>query len=143
MRNYLKEGVVLNGRYETISPLNHGSFGMVFIAKDTLTGQDVAIKCITKPGAQDALVDCPAGITTDDKSEELSIHSLLPEHDHIVNLIHTFETTNHQYMVLELCSNGDLYEAIRLGHGPLETEHVPDLMLQLVDAVQHIHSNGV
>jgi len=38
---------------------------------------------------------------------------------------------------------GDLYEAIRLGRGPLETEHVRDFMLQLVAAVEHMHSRGV
>ncbi|QIX01806.1 hypothetical protein AMS68_007323 [Peltaster fructicola] len=143
MRDGFEQNKLLDNRFLTLSPLNHGSFGMVFIAKDTLTGQNVAIKCITKPGAQEAIGSCPVGLSTDDRSEELAIHSLLPEHDHIVNLIHDFETEYHQYMVLELCSNGDLYEAIRLGHGPLETEHVRDFMLQLVDAVQHIHANGV
>lgn len=143
LRDGFEQDKLLDNRFLTLSPLNHGSFGMVFIAKDTLTGQDVAIKCITKPGAQEAVGNCPAALATDDRSEELAIHSMLPEHDHIVNLIHDFETENHQYMVLELCSNGDLYEAIRLGHGPLETEHVRDFMLQLVDAVQHLHSNGV
>ena len=46
-------------------------------------------------------------------------------------------------MVLELCSNGDLYEAIRVGKGPLETEHVRAFMLELVNAVDHLHENGI
>ncbi|KAK3073894.1 cAMP-dependent protein kinase catalytic subunit [Teratosphaeriaceae sp. CCFEE 6253] len=125
-----------------VSPLNHGSFGMVFAATDTLTGADVAIKCITKPGAAEA-TPCPAAIAIDDKSEELDIHSHLSPHPNIVNFVHSFDTDNHQYMVLELCPNGDLYEAIRVGRGPLETEHVRDFMLQLVDAVDHLHSSGV
>ncbi|TKA79851.1 hypothetical protein B0A55_02792 [Friedmanniomyces simplex] len=115
---------------------------MVFAAKDTLTGADVAIKCITKPGAAEA-TSCPAAISIDERSEELDIHSRLRPHQNIVNLVHHFDTDNHQYMVLELCSNGDLYEAIRVGRGPLETEHVRDFMLQLVDAVDHLHSSGV
>lgn len=116
---------------------------MVFTARDTWTGSDVAIKCITKPGFDDVEINCSAGIGTDDRSEELAIHSKLPAHSHIVNLIHCFETKHHQYMVLELCAHGDLYEAIRLQRGPRETEHVRDFMLQLVDAVDHLHSNGV
>lgn len=140
MRDGFEQGKLLDNRFITLAPLNHGSFGMVFTAQDKLTGNDVAIKCITKPGAQ---VNCPTALAIDDQSEELAIHAKLPAHDHIVNLIHTFQTQHHQYMVLELCGNGDLYEAIRLGKGPLETEHVRDFMLQLVDAVQHIHDNGV
>ena len=46
-------------------------------------------------------------------------------------------------LFLEYCSQGDLYEAIRLGRGPLETEHVRDFMLQLIGAVEHMHSRGL
>ncbi|KAI7338072.1 kinase-like protein, partial [Hortaea werneckii] len=141
MRDGFEHGKLLDNRFMTISPLNHGSFGMVFTANDTHTGEDVAIKCITKPGA--ANKNCPATIAIDERSEELDIHSRLSHHPNIVNLVHNFETENHQYMVLELCSNGDLYEAIRLGRGPLETEHVRDFMLQLVNAIDHLHCHGV
>ncbi len=142
MRDGFEQGKLLDGRFLSVAPLNHGSFGMVFSAKDTITGCNVAIKCITKT---DAVSDstCPAAIATDDQSEELSIHSQLPSHPNIVNLVHHFESGAHQYMVLELCSNGDLYEAIRNGRGPLETEHVRSLMLELVDVIDHMHSNGV
>lgn len=132
-----------DGRFVAISPLNHGSFGMVILAKDTLTGNDVAIKCITKPDASAANSTCPASISTDEHSEELAIHSRLGDHPNIVNLIDHFETEHHVYMVLELCTNGDLYEAIRAGKGPLETCNVRDFMLQLVSAVEHMHSKGV
>jgi len=140
MRNQLQDGVVLNGRYETISPLNHGSFGMVFQAKDLVTGDNVAIKVITKPSAANT---CPSVVAVDERSEELDIHLRIASHPNVVNLLQSFETQNHVYLVLEFCSNGDLYEAIRLGKGPLETEHVRDFMLQLVDAVEFMHSRGV
>ena len=142
MRDGFEPGKILDGRFLSVSPLNHGSFGMVFTAEDKLTGANVAIKCITKASAVEDTT-CPAAIATDDRSEELAIHSKLPTHSNIVNLVHHFESGAHQYMVLELCSNGDLYEAIRSGHGPLETEHVREMMLQLVDVIDHCHSNGV
>jgi len=140
MRNQLYEGVVLNGRYETISPLNHGSFGMVFQAKDLVTGDNVAIKVITKPTAS---VNCPSAFAVDERSEELGVHLRLGDHDNVVNLVQSFESQNHMYLVLEFCSNGDLYEAIRFDKGPLETEHVRDFMMQLVNAVEFIHSKGI
>ena len=143
MRDGFEQDKLLDGRFLTLSPLNHGSFGMVFAARDILTGNDVAIKCITKAAAMKDDSRCPAAIAIDDRSEELEIHSRLNGHPNIVNFVHNFETNNHQYMVLELCSNGDLYEAIRTSRGPLETEHVRDFMLQLVSAIDHLHSHGV
>ena len=142
MKDEFEKGKLLDGRFLTVAPLNHGSFGMVFHGQDIITGADVAIKCITKSGAVKN-TNCPAAIATDDRSEELDIHSKLSSHPNIVNLVHHFETDAHQYMVLELCSNGDLYEAIRVGRGPLETEHVRSFMLELVNAIDHLHSKGV
>ncbi|KAH8702519.1 putative serine/threonine protein kinase [Talaromyces proteolyticus] len=133
------EGQLLDGRFRTVAPLNHGSFGMVFLAKDTMTDQDVAIKCLSKPTSSEA----PIPVTIDERSEELNCHARLAYHPNIVNLIHSFETSSHFYLVLEYCSMGDLYEAIRGNRGPLETEHVRDFMLQLIDAVDFMHSNGL
>jgi len=140
LRNHFQAGVLLGGRYQTISPLNHGSFGMVFMAQDVRTSKTVAIKCLTKKTAA-GIYDSDFAI--DEKSEELILHRRLGEHPNIVNLVDSFETDAHIYIVLEFCSRGDLYEAIRIGHGPLETEHVRRFMLELVDAVAYIHDKGV
>ena len=140
LRDRFDMGVVLDGRYETISPLNHGSFGMVFMARDIRTDEKVAIKCLTKKAAAE---EYGFDFAVDDKSEELVLHKRLGSHPNIVNLVDAFETDAHVYLVLEFCERGDLYEAIRHGYGPLETEHVRNLMLELVDAVEYMHSKGV
>lgn len=140
MKDIFTGGALLDGRYQTLSPLNHGSFGMVFMAHDLLTNENVAIKCLTKrSAANEACLD----FAVDDKSEEFALHSRLGLHPNIVNLTHTFESDAHVYLVLEYCGQGDLYEAIRRGQGPLQTEHVRQFMLELVDAVDYIHSKGV
>ncbi|KAM6484243.1 serine/threonine protein kinase, AGC family [Trichoderma sp. SZMC 28011] len=141
LRNKFTGGLLLDGgRYQTISPLNHGSFGMVFMAQDTVANQVVAIKCLTKKSAP---CDIGLELAVDDQSEEYALHNGLGSHPNIVNLLDTFETDAHVFLVMEFCSQGDLYEAIRNGHGPLETEHVRQFMLELVDAVAFIHSKGV
>jgi serine/threonine protein kinase len=140
LRDNFYDVFVLDGRFQTVSPLNHGSFGMVFLAKDLKTNENVAIKCLTK---QSAAKDAQTTFAIDEKSEEMACHTLLGSHPNIVNMIHSFETENHVYLVLEFCSRGDLYEAIRTGCGPLETEHVRQFMLQLIDAVEFIHSKGL
>ena len=139
MRDGFVEGLVLDGRFESISPLNHGSFGMVFLAKDLTNGELVAIKCLGK-GPTDNV--CPA-VSANDHLLELACHDRLGYHPNIVNLIYAFETSAHMYLVLEFCSMGDLYEAIRLGRGPLETEHVRSFMYQLISAVEFMHSKGL
>lgn len=139
LKNNFVEGKLLDGRFRTVAPLNHGSFGMVFLATDTETDQEVAIKCLTKHASSDSSAPFPI----DDRFEELECHRRFQYHPNLVNLIHSFETEAHMYLVLEYCANGDLYEAIRLNRGPLETEHVRDFMLQLVSAVEYMHSNGL
>lgn len=133
MNDKFVKGRLLNRRYVTVAPLNHGSFGMVFLATDMKTKQDVAIKCLGKTSNEVSVVD--------EHFEELECHRLLSYHQNLVNLVDSFETKSHIYLVLEYCANGDLYEAIRLNRGPLETEHVRDFMLQLIDAVEFMHIN--
>ncbi|CAG8113093.1 unnamed protein product [Penicillium olsonii] len=132
LKNNFVKDQLLDGRFRTLAPLNHGSFGMVFLATDTKTGEEVAIKCLLK-GSQ----------PQQDRFEELEAHRRFGFHPNLVNLIHTFDTEHHTYLVLEYCANGDLYEAIRLDRGPLETEHVRDFMLQLLSAVDFMHANGL
>ncbi|KAF9890947.1 hypothetical protein FE257_005204 [Aspergillus nanangensis] len=137
LKNSFVQGQLLDGRFRTVAPLNHGSFGMVFLATDTKTDKDVAIKCLLKSPAAD-IPNTP----NETRFEELDCHERLKYHPNIVNLVHSFETATHMYLVLEYCANGDLYEAIRLNRGPLETEHVREFMLQLLSAVEFMHANG-
>ena len=135
MKSGFQTGAILGGRYESLAPLNHGSFGMVFLAEDLVIGGLVAIKCLSKVTG----TEVPTA-NTDDGTVELACHERLGQHSNLVNLIHSFETQAYTFLVLEYCSMGDLYEAIRLGRGPLETENVRECMLQLVCAVDYLHS---
>lgn len=138
MKDGFVENQVLDGRFLSVSSLNHGSFGMVFLAKDMTTGELVAIKCLSKASSPQN-----TAVSADENSVELVCHDRLGAHPNIVNLLHSFETDAHIYLVLEFCPMGDLYEAIRLGQGPLETENVREFMLQLVHAVEFMHSKGL
>ncbi|KAM5444638.1 cAMP-dependent protein kinase catalytic subunit [Microsporum ferrugineum] len=139
LRDKFIQGKLLDGRFQTVAPLNHGSFGMVFLAKDTFTGEQVAIKCLTKPSSADST----SPLSVDDRSEEMQCHMKLGQHPNLVNLVSSFETQSHVFLVLEYCSMGDLYEAIRTNRGPLETEHVREFMLELIDGVEFMHSKGL
>lgn len=136
MKDGFRAGEILDGRFRAVSELNHGSFGLVFLADDLHTGEQVAIKCLTNPDVSQA------ANASDEIADEHECHDIL-QHPNLVNLIHHFKTTAHTYLVLEYCSQGDLYEAIRLGHGPLQTDHVRRFILQLIDAVEHMHKHGI
>jgi len=138
MKDGFIPGMLLDGRFQTLSPLNHGSFGMVFLAKDHTSGELVAIKCISK---QSTSGTTPLG--TPDHLLEIMCHDRMGHHPSIINLVHSFETDAHMFLVLDFCPMGDLYEAIRMGRGPLETETVRSFMYQLIDAVQFMHSKGL
>jgi len=139
MRNNFTQGALLDGRFKTVCPLNHGSFGLVFKAQDVLTGEFVALKCLTKASSH----TIHSTVAVDERSEELVVHRHLGSHPNIVNLHYHFETEHHVYLVLEYCPNGDLYESIRAGSSPKDTERVRDSLLQLIDAVAYMHSCGV
>lgn len=134
------KGVWLNKCYETLSPLNHGSFGMVFLARDHLLNKLVAVKCLAKSSAKK---DPNSSLLVDERSEELKIHSCIGPHANVVNLLTSFETDTQIFLILEYCAMGDLYEAIQQDKGPKETSHVRDFMLQLVDAVECLHAKGI
>jgi serine/threonine protein kinase len=66
LKDRFYDGVILDGRFQTVSPLNHGSFGMVFMAKDLITDDFVAIKCLTKKSAAN---DSDSSFAIDECSE--------------------------------------------------------------------------
>jgi len=130
-------GTVLNGRYEEVCPLNHGAFGSVSLARDVDSDTLVAVKCIAKP------TDDKSGNALADIHQELKIHALLKSHPNIVNLLDSFETESHFYLVMEYCADGDMYDAIDNGRGPADHLEIKAFMLQLVSAVEHMHSKGL
>jgi len=130
-------GAVLNGRYEEICPLNSGAFGSVSLARDVRTDSLVALKCVAKPtgpGNETRLKEI---------YEEMDNHAQLKSHPNIVNLLDSFETATHFFLVMEYCADGDMYDAIDNGRGPQDHLEIKAFVLQLVSAVEHMHSKGL
>lgn len=125
---------VYNNRYKVVTILNHGSFGVVSLAKDSWNKNAlVALKCIHH--VQDAPFD--------EAKEEIAVHKLLGSHQYIAPLLDHFEADNSTFLVMEYYPDGDLYEAIRADKGPSDSSSVLNFMLQLIDAVKYAHSKGV
>lgn len=122
---------IINDRYKIVTILNHGSFGVVSLAKDTWNQNTlVALKCIHK--VKDAVID--------EAQEEINVHKILGKHKYIAPVLDHFEFDDSTFLVMEYYPNGDLYEAIRSDCGPA---NVLEFMLQLIEAVEYAHSKGV
>ncbi|CAN6615596.1 hypothetical protein TRVA0_006S01640 [Trichomonascus vanleenenianus] len=130
----------LPARYQFVTDLNKGSYGVVSLFRDSEAPVDdnlVAIKSIFKSNPQHLHLH-------EEARQEIRVHKLLGNsHPHIVKLLDHYETPECTYLVMEYYPNGDLYEAIRGERGPSHIESIRQFMLQLIDAVEFCHSKGI
>jgi len=126
-----------HGRYELLKLIGSGTYGDVYLALDHFTGDYKAVKSFPKP----------EGFATQPSYEknEITIHSKLPSHPNIVKLEKVIEKWSHLFMIMEYCPGGDLFENVN--DNPIfystEPSFIKRIFLQILDAVQHCHSNGV
>lgn len=131
-----KEGGVLNDRYIKIDDLSEGSYGFVSLAKDLNEKKLVAIKYIFK-----YTKDNNEKISSDyeDALYEINIHSKIGKHPNIVQLLDSFDS----YIVLEYCTNGDLYEAIKDDIISKKTNDITHILNQIINAIEFVHSKSI
>jgi serine/threonine protein kinase len=116
-------------RYEYVTDLNKGSYGVVSLVRDTRdNGRLVALKCIN---------------SAEEAKQEVVSHQVLGDHKNIAQLVDHFEGRDKYYLVMEYCGGGDLYEAIRGGRSPLQQGNIKKFMNQLIDALIYSHEKGV
>ncbi|CAK9435548.1 uncharacterized protein LODBEIA_P02750 [Lodderomyces beijingensis] len=75
----------------------------------------------------------------DEAQKEIRIHEILGNHPNISGLYDHFDSC----LILELCTRGDLYEAIHKGNGPASTPDIKDVFNQILNAIEFCHSKGV
>ena len=121
------------GPYEIVGPLGAGGMGEVYRARDTRLDRTVAIKIL------------PAQLSADPvrkqrfEREAKTISSL--NHPHICALYDVGSQDGIDYLVME-CVEGEPL-AKRLEKGPLLLEQVLKFGMQIADALDKAHRNGV
>ncbi|KAM4700724.1 hormonally up-regulated neu tumor-associated kinase [Discoglossus pictus] len=123
------------GSYLIGRKLGEGSFAKVREGLHVVTGEKVAVKVIDKKKAKkDTYV-------TKNLRREGQIQQMI-RHPHITQLLDILETENSYYLVMELCTGGNLmhkiYEKKRL-----EENEARKYIRQLILAVEHLHRAGV
>lgn len=128
-----ENGDLLNNRYLCLGRINKGSYGIVYLSEDIDTGLKYAIKYV---------YPTPNSDYDDSKEEamkEIDIYLKLGNHPNIAQLVDHFDN----FLVLEYCERGDLYDLIRCDEGPKTTKDIVDVMIQLIDLIQYCHDKGI
>mmetsp|Transcript_14053 Transcript_14053/g.16451 ORF Transcript_14053/g.16451 Transcript_14053/m.16451 type:complete len:529 (+) Transcript_14053:442-2028(+) len=121
----------LQDRYIMGKKLGEGSYGKVRLATKRNTGEEVAVKSILKKNVR-------------------RIHTLRREigimvemdHPNIVKLHDVFETDSHLYIVMELCTGGELFDYITRKQSFSEGE-AANLLQQILGALAYLHEKNI
>lgn len=121
--------------YEKIKRIGEGTYGVVYKARDRTTGEIVALKKVRMERERDGLP-----VTS---MREIRVLQMC-RHPNIVHLkkVVTGSKPDSIFLVFEYCSH-DLGKLIDMMPRPFSQSEVKCLMLQLLEAVDHLHSHWV
>ncbi|KAF6263511.1 kinase-like domain-containing protein [Scenedesmus sp. NREL 46B-D3] len=117
------------GKFEFIKELGRGSFGAVVLARNTKTGEQVAIKKMERLHLQRYV------------ESEILNHSQL-RHPHVVQFREVFLSTNHINIVMDYASGGSLFGYVQ-SRNRLREPLARWFFQQLILAVDYCHRKGV
>jgi serine/threonine protein kinase len=122
----------LEERFVNKSVLGEGGQATVYRALDNRTGKYVAVKVTKKDHPQgQALV-----------FSELELMMSIGRHANLTSLQGAFETADSWILVMDLADGGALFERI-IDKGVLSEELASDYILQVAEALMHMHRRGV
>lgn len=128
-----KIGLILNYRFEITNILGIGSHGTVYLAIDLYTGVYYAIKSLLKTKDVRERVE-----------REVMLHMRAQFHPHIVSIREVLDSPECSYIIMEYCSEGDLFTAITERNWYYRNDALIKMsFLQLIDAVEYCHSLGI
>jgi len=122
------------GKYDLYGTLGEGAFGKVKYAVNTETNEAVAIKILDKDKIQTRNMGAQI-------KKEISIMKMI-NHHHVVGVKDVFATNAKIFIVLEFVGGGELFDKIA-NEGKLPEEKARFYFKQLVEGLEHCHSNGV
>ncbi|KAL9249766.1 CBL-interacting serine/threonine-protein kinase 14-like protein [Drosera capensis] len=121
------------GKYELGKLLGYGASGKVYHARNVVTGQSVAIKCICKQKL------AKSG-NFDNIRREISIMRRL-RHPNIIRLHEVMASKTKIYFVIDFAKGGELFA--KVAKGRFSEDLTRRYFRQLISAVGYCHSHGV
>ena len=129
----LQPGTLLDNKYRIEALIGLGGFGHVYRAHETLTGETVAVKELA-PGP----TDNPQMVQ---RFLQEARATLRLTHPHIARTYSVFQEEDSYYLVMEYLPGGSMAE--RLRRGPMTTQGVVQVALDLCAALECAHDQGV
>ncbi|CAD8207616.1 unnamed protein product [Paramecium octaurelia] len=111
--------------------LGSGAYGRVFKAIHKELGLERAIKMIPKK-----LIASP-----DRFKREIEIMQNL-DHPNIIKLFESFEDQRNIYLVMEICTGGELFDTI-IEKGHFTEKEAQQTFLQIMQAIHYCHTHGI
>ncbi|CAM9571757.1 unnamed protein product, partial [Scytosiphon promiscuus] len=127
--------------YNLTRVLGKGSFATVKLAVRKADGTKWAVKVIEKTALSQ---EDEEALKNEVQILEASLRMFLPAMDHpnIVRLNQVFDCQNCLYMVMELCTGGELFDRIVMKDHYTENE-ARDCIIQVTQAILYCHQNGI
>ncbi|KAI0754403.1 kinase-like domain-containing protein [Daedaleopsis nitida] len=129
-----------NGSLQLVEILGYGGYGIVYRAVDTFSSNPTsyAVKCLPHSTKRSATRQRQLHI------REITLHQLASGHPNVVTLHRVVEDYHYTFIVMDYCSDGDLFTQILhqrryLGNNAL----IKEVFLQLLDAVEYCHSLNI
>lgn len=123
------------GPYVIQRILGEGTTGKVKLAYHRETGQQVAIKIISK-----SAFDHKPNLQTK-VQREIALMRVI-DHPNVLKLIDVLESSRHLCIVLEYAQNGELFDFLVERHY-LPVEMAMDFFRQIVLAIEYLHYHGI
>ncbi len=137
-------GTILRGRYEIISPLGSGSFGVVYLAKDMdRPGQPQCIVKQLKPLAND-----PYTLQVAERlfTEEARVLESVGNHEQIPILLAHFTENNEFYLVQEYIVGKTLRQEIidrKQNNQSWSENELSNLLKSILEPLNYVHNTNV
>ncbi|KIY46651.1 kinase-like protein, partial [Fistulina hepatica ATCC 64428] len=129
----------MNGRILLENPVGRGAYGYIYRGRDISRPKHeqtlYAVKCIEMP--------TPGTLRHTIFETELAVLDMLGDHPNILTFHGAAYHSPHVFLLLDLCEGGDLFNAATRTDYFANEDAVRNTFLQILNAVQYCHSNGV